>query len=90
MYTTDVQKMVETAGTKVAYLEGAPVGYIILAALAGVYLGFGITLIFSMRTRAARNDTSVSPIMGPKARNICRDFTSELARDTSSPVCVRS
>ena len=46
MYTQDVQRMVEVSIKKVAYLERSPVGYMILAALAGVYLGFGITLIF--------------------------------------------
>ena len=65
MYTTDVQKMVETAGTKVAYLEGAPVGYIILAALAGVYLGFGITLIFSIGAPfAAEGSAALKLVMG--------------------------
>ncbi|MBI3806942.1 MAG: nitrite transporter NirC, partial [Nitrospirae bacterium] len=48
MYNTDVQRMVEVSAKKVAYLEGSPLGYAILAALAGVYLGFGITLIFSV------------------------------------------
>jgi nitrite transporter NirC len=38
--------MVEVSVKKVAYLERAPFGYMILSALAGVYLGFGITLIF--------------------------------------------
>ena len=48
MYTPDVQRMVEVSVKKVAYLERSPIGYMILAALAGVYLGFGITLIFSI------------------------------------------
>lgn len=48
MYTQDVQRMVDVSVKKVAYLERAPFGYMILAALAGVYLGFGITLIFSV------------------------------------------
>jgi len=65
MYTTDVQKMVETAGKKVAYLEGAPVGYVILAALAGVYLGFGITLIFSIGAPfAAEGSAALKLVMG--------------------------
>src|SRR2546430_8989239 len=46
MYTQDVQRMVEVSVKKVAYLERSPFGYMILSALAGVYLGFGITLIF--------------------------------------------
>jgi len=65
MCTTDVQKMVETAGKKVAYLEGAPMGYVILAALAGVYLGFGITLIFSIgATFAAEGSAALKLVMG--------------------------
>jgi len=65
MYTTDVQKMVETASKKVAYLEGAPVGYVILAALAGVYLGFGITLIFSIGAPfAAEGSAALKLVMG--------------------------
>jgi len=46
MYTQDVKRMVEVSIQKVAYLERSPFGYMILSALAGVYLGFGITLIF--------------------------------------------
>ena len=46
MYTQDVKRMVEVSVQKVAYLERSPFGYMILSALAGVYLGFGITLIF--------------------------------------------
>jgi nitrite transporter NirC len=46
MYTTDVKRMVEVSVKKVAYLERAPFGYLVLSLLAGVYLGFGITLIF--------------------------------------------
>jgi nitrite transporter NirC len=48
MYKADVQRMVDVSAKKVAYLEASPLGYLILAALAGVYLGFGITLIFSI------------------------------------------
>lgn len=65
MYKTDVQRMVEAAGKKVAYLEGAPVGYVILAALAGVYLGFGITLIFSIGAPfAAEGSAALKLVMG--------------------------
>ena len=46
MYTDDVKRMVDVSVKKVAYLERAPVGYLVLSVLAGVYLGFGITLIF--------------------------------------------
>ena len=46
MYTDDVKRMVDVSVKKVAYLERAPVGYLVLSVFAGVYLGFGITLIF--------------------------------------------
>src|SRR5207237_10761887 len=46
MYTQDVKRMVDVSVQKVAYLERSPFGYMILSVLAGVYLGFGITLIF--------------------------------------------
>ena len=65
MYNTDVQRMVEASAKKVAYLEGSPLGYAILAALAGVYLGFGITLIFSIGAPfAAEGSAALKLVMG--------------------------
>ena len=65
MYNTDVQRMVESSAKKVAYLEGSPLGYAILAALAGVYLGFGITLIFSVGAPfAAEGSAALKLVMG--------------------------
>jgi len=65
MYKTDVQRMVEASAKKVAYLEGSPLGYVILAALAGVYLGFGITLIFSIGAPfAAEGSAALKLVMG--------------------------
>ena len=65
MYNTDVQRMVEMSAKKVAYLEGSPLGYAILAALAGVYLGFGITLIFSVGAPfAAEGSAALKLVMG--------------------------
>lgn len=65
MYTADVQRMVEASAKKVAYLEGSPLGYAILAALAGVYLGFGITLIFSIGAPfAAEGSAALKLVMG--------------------------
>ena len=65
MYNADVQRMVEASGKKVAYLEGSPLGYMILAALAGVYLGFGITLIFSIGAPfAAEGSAALKMVMG--------------------------
>lgn len=48
MYTVDVERMVQLAETKVGYLRSNPIGYLVLSALAGIYLGFGICLIFSV------------------------------------------
>jgi nitrite transporter NirC len=48
MYTVDVERMVEVAKKKVRYLASNPMGYLLLSAMAGIYLGFGICLIFSV------------------------------------------
>ncbi len=48
MYTVDVERMVEMAKKKVGYLRSNPMGYFLLSAMAGIYLGFGICLIFSV------------------------------------------
>lgn len=48
MHQTDITRLAEQAQAKVAYLDRAPGGYLILAGLAGAYLGFGVTLIFSL------------------------------------------
>jgi nitrite transporter NirC len=48
MYTVDVERMVEMAKKKVRYLASNPMGYLLLSAMAGIYLGFGICLIFSV------------------------------------------
>ena len=48
MYTVDVERMVEMAKKKVGYLKSNPMGYLLLSAMAGIYLGFGICLIFSV------------------------------------------
>lgn len=65
MYKQDVQRMVEVSIRKVAYLEAAPLGYLILSVLAGVYLGFGITLIFSIGGPfASEGSAALKLIMG--------------------------
>ena len=48
MHMVDVERMVQLAEKKVGYLRSNPVGYLVLSALAGIYLGFGICLIFSV------------------------------------------
>jgi len=65
MYHADVQRMVEASAKKVVYLEGSRLGYVLLAALAGVYLGFGITLIFSIGAPfAAEGSAALKLAMG--------------------------
>ena len=48
MYTVDIERMVEMVKRKVAYCQGNLLGYLLLSAMAGIYLGFGICLIFSI------------------------------------------
>ncbi len=48
MYADEVEKMVVVAEKKINYMKRSPIGYLLLSALAGVYLGFGIFLIFSV------------------------------------------
>src|SRR5919199_5909293 len=43
-----VKKVAVAAEAKVAALRRSPLGYFILSALAGVYVGFGIVLIFAI------------------------------------------
>ena len=48
MYSLDVERMGEMAQKKVGYLRAHPVGYFVLSMMAGIYLGFGICVIFSV------------------------------------------
>jgi nitrite transporter NirC len=48
MYHADIGRIAEQSVTKAVYLQTRPMSYLILSALAGVYLGFAITLIFSV------------------------------------------
>ncbi len=65
MYSTDVEKVVAASAKKAAYLENSPLGYVVLSALAGVYLGFGITLIFSIGAPfAAEGSAALKLVMG--------------------------
>jgi len=65
MYTADVERMVNMAKKKVEYLRGNPRGYLLLSALAGIYLGFGISLIFSVGAPfAASGAAGLKLVMG--------------------------
>ena len=48
MTETTVAAVAEAAKTKTAYLRSHPLGYLILSAMAGIYVGFGIVLIFAI------------------------------------------
>ena len=48
MFKNEIQKITDASLKKIEFMKKSPLGYIILSALAGVYLGFGITLIFSV------------------------------------------
>ncbi|MCP5105831.1 MAG: nitrite transporter NirC, partial [bacterium] len=48
MYKNEIQKIVDVSEKKITFMQRSPFSYIILSALAGVYLGFGIVLIFSV------------------------------------------
>ena len=65
MHTIDLERMVQSAKKKVEFQQTSPLGYVILSILAGVYLGFGITLIFSVGAPfAAEGSAAVKLIMG--------------------------
>jgi nitrite transporter len=48
MTDATVTAAAEAAKTKASYLKTNPLGYMILAAMAGIYVGFGIVLIFAV------------------------------------------
>lgn len=48
MYGHEIDALVEGSKKKIKYLDASPGGYFLLSCLAGVYVGFGIVLIFSI------------------------------------------
>jgi len=48
MFHDDIQNLSDQAEKKIEYMRKSPFGYFLLSALAGIYLGFGIVLIFSV------------------------------------------
>jgi nitrite transporter NirC len=48
MVEADINRFSESSEKKIGYMQKSPMGYLMLSALAGVYLGFGIVLIFSV------------------------------------------
>src|SRR5436309_10113994 len=65
MHQSDIARIAEQSKAKAVYLEGGPIGYLILSALAEVYLGIGITLIFSIGAPfAAEGSAALKLVMG--------------------------
>jgi len=65
MYLDSVISMAAVAKKKVAFLERSKIAYLISSLLAGVYVGFGIVLIFSIGAPlAAANSVFLKLIMG--------------------------
>jgi nitrite transporter len=48
MFDTEIGKLAYTSEKKIKMMNRFPSGYLVLSALAGAYLGFGIVLIFSV------------------------------------------
>jgi len=48
MFDNDIEKLADASEKKINLMNRSPLGYVMLSALAGAYLGFGITLIFSV------------------------------------------
>jgi len=61
MFETDIEKLAAASENKIKLMNRFPPGYLALSALAGVYLGFGIVLIFSVGAPLA--GTQFAPFM---------------------------
>ena len=48
MFKTEIDKISDSSEKKIAYMNKNPFSYVVLSSLAGIYLGFGIVLIFSI------------------------------------------
>ncbi len=48
MFADEIKTIAETASKKLKYMESNPMGFLVLSALAGIYVGFGIILIFAI------------------------------------------
>ena len=65
MHTTDHERIASVAAKKNRFLEASLPRYLVLSALAGVYVGFGIALIFSLGgPLAAAGSPMVKLVMG--------------------------
>ena len=65
MFMEDLKRMAEVSRKKAEYCLNAPGGYFLLSALAGIYLGLGICLIFSVGAPfAAEGSAALKLVMG--------------------------
>jgi nitrite transporter NirC len=48
MFKEDFLAVIQTAKSKIAFLKDNPLGYFVSSMLAGIYVGFGILLIFTI------------------------------------------
>ena len=48
MFKTEMQKISDASEKKIDFMKKSPISYVLVSALAGIYLGFGIVLIFSI------------------------------------------
>lgn len=48
MFKEEINKITAAAENKIEYMQASPAGFLVLSALAGIYVGFGIILIFSI------------------------------------------
>jgi len=67
VFDTEIKKLTDASEKKITFMQKSPLGYIALSALAGIYLGFGITLIFSIAGPIAQagGGAYLKLIMGP-------------------------
>lgn len=48
MFKNEIQKVVNAGKNKIDFLEKNPIGYFLASCLAGIFVGFGIVLIFTI------------------------------------------
>jgi nitrite transporter len=60
MFDETITKLSDVGAAKARYLENNPAGFLVGSAMAGIYVGFGILLIFSLGSLL---DPSVRPLV---------------------------
>ncbi|MBI5745997.1 MAG: formate/nitrite transporter family protein [Nitrospirae bacterium] len=65
MMMDDIKRVSQISQKKIAYMENSMSGYLILSLLAGIYVGFGIILIFAVGSPfAASSSAATKLVMG--------------------------